>query len=304
MNKHTLKDIASFLPSDALIFEAEPEHDGYFTEIASVNAASKSALTFVSHDREDRQELVERTSAGFVICDFEVKRDQSNSDKNLIQVAHPKLLFSVIGNALFLQRPAFGIDTTAVIDPSAKIHQDVYVGPGVYIGPNCTVDEGTLIFSNVCLYKNVSIGKNVIIQAGTAIGGDGYGYNRNSEGRSVQFPHVGSVIIADDVEIGSNTSIDLGALGSTEIEKGAKIDNLVHIGHNVSIGEEVYVAAQTTIGGSSRIDAYAEVWMGVRIADGTHIGSRASIGMGSVVIKNIREGKKVFGNPGREFGDV
>ncbi len=292
-----------FLPENNQIDGMELAGKYSFNNIRTLGEASEKSLAFVDHKRADKQDLAELTKARFIICDFDIKKSKKLQDAVLIHVDHPKLIFSIIGNALFVRRPVWGIHESAVIDPSAKIHEDVYVGPNAYIGPNCEVDSNSFIYGNTYLYKNVIVGKNVIIQAGAVLGADGYGYNRDDSGMPIQFPHVGRIVLEDFVDIGANTAIDLGALGDTHIGYGSKIDNLIHLGHNVQIGKCVYVAAQTTIGGSSRIEDHAEIWMGVSIADGTYIGKHASVGVGSVVIKDVPERKKCFGNPARVFAD-
>ena len=142
---------------------------------------------------------------------------------------------------------------------------------------------------------------NVLINSGCVLGSDGYGYIREKNNFPIQFPHIGGIVIEDFVDIGSNSCIDNGSLTPTIIQYGSKIDNLVHIGHNVNIGKCVFVAANSSIGGSSIIGDNSEIWMRVSIADGTIIGDNCSIGMGSVVIKNIPSNKKCFGNPARIF---
>lgn len=301
MSNYSLSDIEPFLPKDVLIEKGENKEASVFSTIKTLGDADETSLVFVDHLRGDKQDLIQGTQADVIICDFEIKRSESLLGKTLIRVTNPKLVFSKIGNALFVKRPEFGIHPSAVVDPSATVHENVYVGPNAFIGPNCIVKEGSYIYASAVLYQDIFVGQNAIVKAGAFLGGDGYGYNKDESGFPIQFPHIGSVILGDYVEVGSGTCIDRGALGATKIDRGTKIDNLVHIGHNVAIGSNVYIAAQTTIGGSSVIEDDAEIWMGVRIMDGMRIGSKASVGMGSVVIRNVNPEKKVFGNPGREF---
>jgi UDP-3-O-[3-hydroxymyristoyl] glucosamine N-acyltransferase len=299
--KYTLNDLKPFLPKECEIIGASLESKYLIKDIKTIGDATEDSLVFVDHKRNDKQELAEVTKGKIIICDKEVQVSEKLASTILIQVAHPKLVFSLIGNALFVRRPSFGIHPSAIIHETASITKEVYVGPNAFIGPNCVVGKGSYIYGNTYLYQNVIVGEHVMIQAGAVLGADGYGYNRKLDGFPVQFPHVGRIVLEDYVDIGSNTSIDLGALGDTHIGKGSKIDNLIHLGHNVRIGEYVYVAAQTTIGGSSKISDYAEIWMGASIADGTYIGKRASVGIGSVVIKDVAEDTSVFGNPARKF---
>ncbi|MFA6455573.1 MAG: UDP-3-O-(3-hydroxymyristoyl)glucosamine N-acyltransferase, partial [Bacteroidota bacterium] len=153
------------------------------------------------------------------------------------------------------------------------------------------------------IYDNVRIGKNVIIQAGAVIGGDGYGYSRNDKGEFEKFPHVGAVLIEDDVEIGANTCVDRGTLGNTIIREGAKIDNLVHIAHNVTVGKHAAVIAQSMIGGSTVIGDYGWIAPSASLMNGIKIGSKVTVGLGAVVTKNIPDGETWAGVPAQPLRD-
>jgi UDP-3-O-[3-hydroxymyristoyl] glucosamine N-acyltransferase len=297
-----LFDLTEYLPEDAEIINDHLSTIVTFNAIVSTVPGNISGLTFVDHKRKDQQELVENSLSKIIICGPEVSLNEQLRDKILIKVKNPKLVFSIIGNALFSKKIKWGVHPSAIIDPEAVVHQNSYIGPNCYIG-NVTIDENTVLEGNVFLYDGVEIGKNVIIYAGSVIGSVGFGHNRDESGFPIQFPHVGKVIIEDFAEIGSNTTIDIGSLSNTIIGWGSKLDNLVHIGHNVIIGKCVYISACTSIAGSTRIGDYSNIWTGVRIADGLRIGERSYIGMGSVVISDIPDGKKCFGNPARVIGD-
>jgi UDP-3-O-[3-hydroxymyristoyl] glucosamine N-acyltransferase len=139
----------------------------------------------------------------------------------------------------------------------------------------------------------------VIIHAGTVIGADGFGYERNDGGELEKFPHLGHVVLEDNVEVGSNTCIDRGTLGDTIIREGAKIDNLVHIAHNVVVGRHAVVIAHAMIGGSTRIGDYAWVAPCACVRDVVSIGDRAMIGLGAVVVRDVPDGATVMGIPAR-----
>jgi len=156
------------------------------------------------------------------------------------------------------------------------------------------------IHPSAILYDNVEIGKNVIIQAGSVIGSDGFGYFKNDDNIYENFPHMGKVIIEDNVEIGANTCVDRGSMGNTIIRQGAKIGNLIHIAHNVIIGENTMIVCRSGISGSVKIGKECFIGVGATIRDGVTIGDGAFIGMGSVVTKNVKPGTQVYGNPARE----
>ncbi len=152
--------------------------------------------------------------------------------------------------------------------------------------------------NNVILDKTI-IGNNVVINPGTVIGSEGFGYQRREDKKLEKFPHFGGVIIEDDVEIGSNTSIDRGTLKNTIIRKGSKIDNLVHIAHNVEIGEYCLIIANSMIGGSAKIKKYSWVAPSASILNGIEIGENSTIGMGAVVVKSVPNNQTWAGVPAR-----
>lgn len=296
--KYTLEDIIPFLPKNNLVKNDQYSDKVTISKVTQTSRADSESLAFIDSQRSDKQLLYETTMAGILICDSDIEILPKELAQIIIIVDFPKLIFSIIVNSLFVERPAYGIHSTAHIHPEADIHENTYIGPFSYIG-KCIIGEGTIIYGNCYLYDKVKIGKNVIVHAGTVLGADGYGYNRNQNGFPIQFPHVGDIIIEDYVEIGANSAIDMGALSSTRIKYATKIDNLVHIGHNVQIGRNCYVAANTSIAGSTVVGDYSEIWMGVSVADGLRIGARTTIGMGSAVIRNVDDQNSVFGNPAR-----
>jgi UDP-3-O-[3-hydroxymyristoyl] glucosamine N-acyltransferase len=225
----------------------------------------------------------------------------------VIEVANPKLAFSLIGAALHpAVRREPGIHATAVVADNADIALTAYVGPNVYVGEHTrvgpytrleagvvlgahvSVGEDCVLHPNVVLYDNVSIGNRVILHAGVCLGADGFGYVRHDLGYQ-KFPQIGTVVIEDDVEIGAHTCVDRAALGRTRIGRGTKLDNMVHVGHNCDIGERVVIAAQTGISGSVVIEDDAviggQVGFGdhTRVLSGAVIGSKAGILPGKIV---------------------
>ena len=228
-------------------------------------------------------------------------------EKTLIEVANPKLAFSLIGAALHppVQREP-EIHASAVIAESADVALTAYIGPhvqigdnarvgastrieaGVVIGANVTIGDDCVLHPNVVLYDGVTIGNRVIMHAGVCIGADGFGYVRHDHGYQ-KFPQIGTVVIEDDVELGAHTCIDRAALGRTRIGRGTKLDNMVHVGHNCDIGERVVIAAQTGISGSVVIEDDAviggQVGFGdhTRVQKGAIIGSKAGILPGKIV---------------------
>ncbi len=229
--------------------------------------------------------------------DTDVLRD--NGVAAVLWCDDPRGSFIRIVSACFAPHRPQGIAPSAVISGNARIGEKVYIGALVTIGDGVVIGNGTAIYSGSHIYKNVSIGANVTIHSGTVIGADGFGYHRGDDGAMCKFPHIGTVYIEDDVEIGANTCIDRGALGATRIGRGAKIDNLVHIGHNASVGQDAVIIAHSLVGGSTQIGDRAWLAPSTSIRDGLVIGDDALIGLGAVVTKDVASGETVYGAPAR-----
>jgi len=184
-----------------------------------------------------------------------------------------------------------------------KIGDRVTIYPGVWIGKGTTIGDDAVIYSNVNIRENLQIGNRVIIHAGATIGSDGFGYV-TEDGIHYKIPQVGGVIIGDDVEIGANSTIDRATLGNTVIKRGTKIDNLVHVAHNVTIGEHCFLIAQVGISGSCTLGNYVVLAGQVGVADHISIGDRTIVSAQSGVIKDI-EPDQVMGGyyamPQREW---
>lgn len=204
--------------------------------------------------------------------------------------------------------PAATIDASAQVDPTAHIGPDCVVGPrtrigarsvllgGNHIGRDCQLGDDVTLFPNVVIYPRTQIGHRVSIHAGTVIGSDGYGYVFD-EGRHRKVLQAGNVVIQDDVEIGANAAIDRGALGSTVIGQGTKIDNLVHIAHNVVIGRHCLIMGQAGFAGSTRLGDYCVIASQSGIAGHLKLGNQAMVGAKSGVMRDIPDGGVVLGIP-------
>jgi len=237
------------------------------------------------------------------------------SQKVLIKVPNARVAFAKV-LPLFFPEPAFavGIHPTAVVSPSAKVDATAHIGPHcvveeaaeigprvvlesqIHIGEHCRLGEETHLFPNVSIYPNTQIGKRVRIHAGTVVGSDGFGYVFD-QGRHLKVPQIGQVIIQDDVEIGANVTIDRGALGPTVIGRGTKIDNLVQIAHNVTIGEHSIIVAQVGVAGSSKLGSYVVLAGQVGIAGHLTIGNQVTVAAQSGVMHDIPDGQKWLGSP-------
>lgn len=271
--------------------------------IADLEQAGDAEIAYV-----DNESFLAAAAESKAACLIVTERiSEKLTDRTLIEVANPKLAFSIIGAVLHppVTRES-SIHPTAVVAETADIALTAYVGPnvcvgdyarvgahtrleaGVVLGANVTVGDHCVLHPNVVMYDGVSVGSGVILHAGVCIGADGFGYVRHELGYQ-KFPQIGTVIIEDDVEIGAHTCVDRAALGRTRIGRGTKLDNMVHVGHNCDIGERVVIAAQTGISGSVVIEDEAviggQVGFGdhTRVLKGAIIGSKAGILPGKIV---------------------
>ena len=189
----------------------------------------------------------------------------------------------------------------AVISDNAQIGNNVKIYPQVYVGDNVVIGDNTTLFAGVKIYSDTQIGKNCIIHSGTVIGSDGFRFEPQNEEGSRKVPQIGNVIIEDDVEIGANCAIDRATLGSTILRKGVKFDNLIHIAHNVEVGENSYLAACNVVAGSTRIGKNCMFSGQVGIVGHINIGNGAKINAQSGVSKSIEAGKAVTGSPAYDY---
>ena len=272
--------------------------EGSDLEIGAINTlddATPQELSFFDNPKYlDRLPL---TQAGAVLVKSDFAAQVPKGTVALI--TDEPYLKMALASHLF-QKPLIRDAGEAKIDPTAQIGANVHIGSGAVIGKNVTIlsgavigeeveiGEGTLIHPNVTLYNDVKIGKNCIIQAGAVIGSDGFGYAHTKTGEHVKIYHNGNVIIEDDVEIGANTTIDRAVFGSTRIRKGAKIDNLIQIGHNCEIGAYSILVSQVGLSGSTKLGR--NVVMGGQSATSGHleIGDFVTIAARGGVTKSIK----------------
>jgi UDP-3-O-[3-hydroxymyristoyl] glucosamine N-acyltransferase len=300
----TIAEIARHLAGEVV-----GEGSAVLTGFAHAAAARPGDLTFAETDKY--LAAAEKSAATAIITG----KQAVSARKILIRVADPRLGFAK-ALALFFPEPVFA----AGIHPSAVVAQSAQIDPTAHLGPHCTVGERvkigagvvlqagnfigddavlgdeTRLFPNVTIYARTEIGRRVRIHAGTVIGSDGFGYVFDS-GFHRKVPQVGNVVIGDDVEIGSNSSIDRGALGSTVIGKGSKIDNLVQVGHNVEIGEHAILCAQVGIAGSAKLGNFVVLAGQVGIAGHLKLGNKVTVGSKSGVMHPIPAGEQWLGIP-------
>jgi UDP-3-O-[3-hydroxymyristoyl] glucosamine N-acyltransferase len=304
MPSFTLASIAKQLNGQ---FHGDP--DLILTGFAPADTAKSGDLTFAENDSYFERAVQSAASAILVAGEY------ACDSKALIQVPNARVAFAQI-LPLFFPEPKFlpgvhpltVIAPSAVVDPSAhigpfcSIGERSSIGPGVVveshasIGEDCHLGEGCRLFPHVTLYSRTVCGRRVRLHAGVVIGSDGFGYVFD-QGTHRKVPQVGCVVLQDDVEIGANTTIDRAALGSTVIGKGTKIDNLVQIGHNVTVGDHGIIVAQVGIAGSTRIGSYTTIAGQAGLAGHLRIGDRVTIAAKAGVMTNIPDGQKWLGAP-------
>jgi UDP-3-O-[3-hydroxymyristoyl] glucosamine N-acyltransferase len=282
--------------------------------VASIEDAEEGDITFALNGRYLGSAYNSKATALIVSqdVDIEPKREMA-----LIKVQNPRLAFTRVLE-LFAPKstPKPGIHPTAFIGEGSKRGKDVSIGayvvigddtrigdgvilyPHVYIGDRVEIGEGSIIHPHVTIYRMSKIGKRVIIHSGSVVGSDGFGYVK-VDGEHLKIPQNGSVEIGDDVEIGANVTIDRATTGTTQIGSGTKIDNLVMIAHNVSIGKNCVIVAQTAIAGSAKIEDGVTIAGQVGVAGHLVVGSNTVVAARSVITKSIKSGQFVSGFPAR-----
>lgn len=293
----SLKQLGNFLNVDQVGFD----ENIIISKASTLQNADESSIIWIKSSLPEKQTVINNTKARAIIIpdDNEIRAVEG---KVLFKVKNPRLSFIKVIQEFFVTKTQPGIHQTSYIHPEAVIGDNVYIGPFTYIGKSI-IGTNSVIHGNIYIYDQVSIGENVIVHSGSVIGADGFGYEKDENGDVFKFPHVGGVIIENDVEIGANTCIDRGSLGDTLIKRGAKIDNLVHIAHNVVIGENTFVIANAMIGGSTIIGNNSWVAPSVSLMNGISIGKDVTIGMSSLVTKSIPDGETYAGSPAKPLRD-
>lgn len=211
----------------------------------------------------------------------------------------PRLDFVKVMNHFFFERKQAGIHPNASISKKATIGKQVSIGENTIIGEDVVIGDETTILRNVVIDGKVSIGCGCIIKDNSVIGSEGFGFERDESGNPIHFPQVGSIEIGDEVMVGSCTTVERAALHKTIIENNVKIDDLVQIGHNCKVGERSMIAAGTILCGNVTIGKKCWVAPKSVIREKLILGDNAFIGLGSVVVKNVKPGETVYGNPSK-----
>ena len=308
----TLKELAEFCNAQVV----GGDTSATITSAADIKSAQAGQVTQLTNSRYAQYINNSPASACFIAEGFKV--DNVPESMALLVCADPEISFIKALNLLHPEKVYTPqIAPQAVLENNVILGDHVYIGPYAIIGENSNIGDGTVILAGAYIGKQVKIGKNckiypyaviyddvvlgdnVIIHSGAIIGADGFGYKfRNYV--HVKVPQVGNVVIDDNVEIGANTCVDRGALGSTVIGAGSKIDNLVQIGHNNKVGKNVIMCGLTGVSGSCTIEDYAILAGSSGVADHVTIGQGAVVMARSGVAGNVKAGAQVFGSPAKD----
>jgi UDP-3-O-[3-hydroxymyristoyl] glucosamine N-acyltransferase len=221
--------------------------------------------------------------------------EDKNCKYSIIKVNNPRLAFAKIINNFFIKKRKQEIYPSVIIGNNVKIDSTVSIGPNCTIGNNVKIGKNTVINNNVVLSDNIVVGENCYIKSGSIIGEDGFGFDFEEDGTPVRIPHIGNVIIGNNVEIGAKNTIARGTIDNTVIANNVKIDDQVHIAHNCFIGNNTIITACVEISGSVTIGE--DCWIGPNcsIIQKVIIGDNTTIGIGSIVTKDIESNKKIMG---------
>lgn len=313
--KLIVKEIANFLEGSI-----DGDETIVITHPAKIESATKGSITFLSNPKYES--YIYRTQASAVL----VSNDFTPSKKVNTTLVKVNDVYSAITK--FLQfyehtfHPETGISSLAMIHPKAQIGEGITIGdftsisegvtigdgcriyPQVFIGVGTQIGKNVIIYPGVKIYHDCQIGDNCILQANAVIGSDGFGFAPQADGSYEKIPQVGRVILEDNVEVGANTVIDRATMGATIIERGTKLDNLIQIAHNVTVGKNTVIAAQTGVAGSTRIGNQCQIGGQAGFVGHIEVADQVKVQAQSGVAASIKQaGSKVYGYPALSYQD-
>lgn len=285
----TAVQIANFIQG-----RVEGDEKAIVSSFAKIEEGKPFALSFLSNP--NYLPFLYDTKSSIVIINDDIKLERPVST-TLIRVpnAYKGVIKLLKLYTSFLPKEN-GISELAFISPKAIIGENATIYPFAFIGDNVVIGDNVIIYANVSIYSGCKIGNRVIIHSGSVIGSDGFGFMPEENGYE-KIPHIGSVVIEDDVEIGANTCIDRGTIDSTIIHKGVKLDNLTHIAHNAEIGANTVMSAQVGIAGSTKVGEWCMFGGQVGVAGHITIGDRVLLGGQSGVSSSLKDNQQLIGTP-------
>ena len=297
----------------------EGDNNSTINKLSKIENGDNNSLSFLGNPKYN--EYLYKSTASIVIVNKSLELREPVKP-TLIRVEDANLAFSTLLEHFNNQQVSKqGIDNESSISSNVKVGKNIYFGKysiaennvlignnvkihsHVHISENVEIGDNCVVYPGVKLYRNTVIGKNCIIHSGTVIGSDGFGFNKDDKGNNLKVIHNGNVVIEDNVEIGSNCSIDRATLGSTILKSGVKVDNLVQIAHNVVVGNNTCIAAQVGIAGSTIIGDDCLIGGQVGISGHLKIGDRVQMQAKSGVLKNIEDDSVIMGYPAFNYRD-
>jgi UDP-3-O-[3-hydroxymyristoyl] glucosamine N-acyltransferase len=312
--KFTARQIAGILEG-----EIEGNPDVEVSKLAKIEEGSMGSLTFLSNPKYTSYIYDTQASVTIVNKDFVA---ESHLSTTLIRVEDAYKAFSkLLEYYNQVKNNKTGIESPNFIADSAKYGENIYLGafsylgenvqvgdnvkiyPNVYVGDNVTIGNNVVVFAGAKIYSETVIGDNCVIHSGAIVGADGFGFTPNEKGEFTKVPQTGNVIIEDNVDVGAGTTIDRATLGSTIIRRGVKLDNQIQIAHNVEIGQNTAIAAQSGIAGSTKIGKNCLIGGQVGIVGHITIGDNVRIQAQSGIGRNVKDNEVLQGSPALNYGD-
>jgi len=312
--KFTAQQIAGILEGDII---GDPDVE--VSKLSKIEEGTKGSLTFLANPKYTSYIYSTKASITIVNKTFE---PEHKIDSTLIKVDDAYKSFSklleyynqVKNNKVGIEQPSYKSESAtygenvylgafSYLGENVVLGDNVKIYPQAYIGDNVTIGDNTTIFSGVKLYSETVVGNNCIINSGAIIGADGFGFAPDENGEFKKVPQTGNVIIEDNVDIGSATTIDRATLGSTIIRKGVKLDNQIQIAHNVEIHQHTVIAAQTGIAGSTKVGKYCLIGGQVGIAGHLTIGDNVKVQAQTGIGHRVKDGEKLYGSPAIDYGN-
>ena len=308
---HTTSDIIELLRSRFDAVEVAVPKQAIISAPCSLACPIEDGVCFYNKKRW-KDVAIETGTVALIIAPIDLEKFEKKPTYQevrgrhtcLVLVSDPRAGFMTMVDVLFTKEKSTGIHPSAIVDNTTQIDPTARIGAGTVIGPGVEIGAHTEISELVVVVAGTKIGANCFIAPGVKIGQPGFGYQRQANGEMMHFPHIGSVVIGDHVEIGANTCIDRGTIDDTLIHNGVKIDNLCHISHNVEIQRDAVVIANSMIGGSVRVGPRAWIAPSVNVINGVTIGADVTAGMGATVVKPVADGQTVAGSPSVELSEL
>ena len=293
-----------------------------FRRVATIQQGKEDDLCYCSFDGQEAVSVISKSNAGIILCKnslkeildqyYQIRKKDAQLKHQIILVDNPRAAFiKIINNIFNIDKRSIlgsgdsgstGISATAIISESAIIGSNCYIGNYAVVGKDCEIGNNTVIYDRAVIVQKCKIGNNCLIEPGVTVGADGFAYERDPETLELErFPHIGGVVIGNNVEICANSSIARGSLSDTIIGDGTKLDALVHVAHNVVIGRNCELTAGTIIGGSTTLGDTCWTGLNSTLKNKIKLGNKVIVGAGALVINDVPDEDIVAGVPAKSI---